>query len=258
MEQSMLKKSKFYFFVGAICIVGGFYVDNLDSGRLLLELLGLISILMGVLNYKKLKKVTFAFLAVTLLLCFLILDYGVSKMLKKAPIFALEQKGPAMTTYQGLFYQAWRCGDTNTNVVYGNHNSEYQCDLSEKGRLQEENKALQKELADLKNQATVEPEKNPCTLTRTYTVEKKLGLADETGTKEYVVFRVFQSDPILGQVAKSELNRLVEGNTYELTFIGTHEVGAVSHDVLFREFQLNIITETPKEGLEQIQESVCK
>lgn len=246
-----LEKSRFLILVGMICIIGGFYVNNVDSGRILLEVVGFVSLLMGIMAYKRVKGITLLLYAFLLLIALIGLDYGISYTLKKAPVFATSKKEGMVTIYHGLFYDAWQCGEANKDVTVKTKGNGYTCPISEID-------ALEKKIKELENQLIGKEESISCSLTRTYALTKKLGIIDQTGNNEYVILTAYQADPILGFISKADLSKLDEGKNYEFILAGKHPAGTVNRDDVFKYFSINIISGTDKVGLDQIQDSICK
>ncbi len=216
------EKGKFFFLVGLIFIIGGFYIDNMDAGRIMLELLGIICFVFGMMSIKQMKRgMSILFFSVFLFMI-VVIDYGVVKYLHKAPVFAIAKEENSRIHYYGAFYEVWQCDQNNPRNVQFSNTCEESC-ISEKNEI----KYLEEKLT--------EQEKTSRITTTIVTLKERTGITDQTGEKEYVLFTRLQMEPLFGAVDIHDLTNMKIGKKYRITFEGEYQSDDIPDNTLFHD-----------------------
>lgn len=216
------EKGRLFFLLGAIFIFGGFYIDNMDSGRALLTLLGVICLVFGVMSIRKLKKGMGILFFLAFLFPVFVLDYGVVKYFHKAPIFALVKEESQQLHYYGPFYEAYQCDLQDSRNVQFSKKCEQKCSLERQEIKQLEEQLKKKEKKDRSESIVV-------------TLQEKTGIFEDTGEKEYVILTRYQNTPIFGVLKQSDLKSMKVGKKYRITFSGEYPVGELQDTAFFHE-----------------------
>lgn len=218
------EKGKFFFFIGFIFVVGGFYIDNMDAGRAMFELLGIVCFVFAMMSIKKTKRMMSILFFLAFLFSVLVMDYGVVKYFHKAPIFALAKEENGKIHYYGPFYDVWQCDLNNARDVQFSSTCKDTCE-QEKSEI----KSLEDKLK--------EQEKTIQRTTIVGMLKERTGILNQEGDKEYIVLSRYQLEPLFGLIDTKDLKNMKVGKKYRITFEGNYQTGEIPDKELFNDFR---------------------